>query len=74
MSHVRPLEPEDFLHLFRRRLNYSRQASMSHHKVSYHLLRLFEWHLGVMMHHGVHVGITSVLLEESRLVIALRRE
>ena len=73
MSHVRPMEPEYFLHLFRRRLNYTRQASMSHHKNSYHLLRLFDWHLNVMVHHGVHVGITSVLLVESRLVIALRR-
>ena len=46
---------------------------MFHHKVSYHLLKLFEWRLDVMEHHGVHVGITSDLLAESQLVIALRR-
>ena len=73
MSRVDPMEPEDFLHLFRCRLNYTRQASMSHHNNSYHLLRLFDWHLDVMVHHGVHVGITSALLVESRLVIALRK-
>ena len=73
MSHIGPMEPEDFLHLFCRRLNYFRQGSISHHKVSYHPPKLFEWHLDVMVHHGVNVGITSVLLAESRLVIALRR-
>ena len=73
ISHVRPMGPEDFLHLLCCRLNYSRQSSMPHHKVSYHLLKLFEWYLEVMVHHGVHVGIISILLAESRLVIALRR-
>ena len=58
---------------FRCRLNYTCQARMSHHNVSFHLLVLFEWHLDVMEHHGVHVGITSNLLAESPLVIALRR-
>ena len=67
------MEPEAFLHLFCRRLNYTCQARMSHHKVSYHLLKLFEWHLDVMEHHGMHVGITSDLLAESCLAIALRR-
>jgi len=73
MSHFRPMEPEDFLHLFHCRLKDTRQASMSHYNNSYHLLRLFDWHLDVMAHHGLHVGIASVLLGESRLVIALRR-
>ena len=73
MSRVDPMEPEDFLHLFRARLNYTRQCDMSHHKNSYHLLRLFDWRLDVMVHHGVHVGITSALLAESHLVIALRK-
>ena len=73
ISRVEPMEPKDFLHLFRCRLNYTCQARMSHHNVSFHLLMLFEWHFDVMEHHGVHVGITSNLLAESRLVIALRR-
>ena len=34
---------------------------------------LFKSHLDVMDHHRVHVGITSDLLAESRLIIALRR-
>ena len=73
MSRVDSMESEDFLHLFRARLNYTRLCNMSHHKNSYHLLRLFDWHLDVMVHHGVHVGITSALLAESHLVIALRK-
>ena len=73
MSYVDPMEPKDFLHLFRCLLNYTRQCSMSHHNNFYHPLRLFNWHLDVMVHHGVHVGITSALLAESHLVIALRK-
>ena len=73
ISRVDPMEAEDFLHLFRVRLNLTRQCSSSHHHNSYHLLRLFDWHLDVMVHHGVHVGITSALLAESHLVIALRK-
>ena len=72
ISRVEPMEPEDFLHLFRVRLNYTRQALMTHYRVSYHTLKTFEWDIDVIVHHGVHIGITSNLLVESRLVIALR--
>ena len=72
ISRVEPMDPDDFLHFFRCRLNYTCQAWMSHHNVSLHPLMLFEWHLDVMVHHGVHVDITSDLLAESHLIIALR--
>ena len=73
ISQVEPMEPTGFFRLFRCLLNYIRQARISHHNVSYHLLMLFKWHLDVMVHHGEHVGITSDLLAEGCLIIALRR-
>ena len=41
IPHVDSMEPEDFFHLFRCQLNYTRQARMSRHNVSFHLLMLF---------------------------------
>ena len=73
ISRVEPMEPVDFLNLFRFRLNITRQASWAHYNVSFHTLKKFDWHLDVMKHHGVHVGITSNVLADSRLVLALRR-
>ena len=73
ISRAEPMEAEDFLDLFRVRLNITRQATWAHWKHSYHTLKIFEWDLNVMVHHGVHIGITSDSLSQSRLVLALRR-
>ena len=73
ISQVEPMEPADFLDLFRCRLNFTRQCQFSHPKNSLHPLMLFEWHLDVMVHHGEHIGITSELLSESHLIVALKR-
>ena len=73
ISRVEPMEPVDFLNMFRIRLNYTRQARWAHYGVSYHTLKRFDWNLDVMVHHGVHVGITSDALAYSRLVLALRK-
>ena len=73
ISQVEPMEPADFLHMFRCRLNFTRQCRFSHHNNSLHPLMLFEWHLDVMVHHGAHIGITSGVLSDSHLMIALRR-
>ena len=70
---VEPMEPIDFLNLFRSRLNITRQASWAHFNVSFHTIKKFDWHLDVMVHHGVHVGITSDALAYSHLVLALRK-